>query len=344
MHHSAPRRLNVFSNKAFFSHFPRLLLSIFCLSALSGVAQVNAQVVDAYPAQPIKLVVPFPPGGATDIIARIIGQKLAEQLKVSVVIENKSGANGNIASEYVVRAQPDGYTLLYNTSSIASSPALYKKLNFDVRTDLAPVVLTTVIPLLLAVHPSVPVTNLKEFTALLKAKPDTLSYGSAGVGNVTHLSPFLVLQELGLIANHVPYKGSGPSMVGLVGGEIQFDMEPISVGLAYAKEGRIRPIAVSTLLRSPVLPNVPTLDESGMTGFEAGAWQGVMAPAKTPAAVITRLNAEIIKAMQAPDTKQSLLAQGAQVLGSTPGQYGAYLESEISRWSAVIKSSRTEPE
>ena len=317
--------------------------SLLALSAVSA-SSLYAQVVDGYPTQPIKLVVPFPPGGASDIIARIVGQKLAEQMKATVIIENKAGANGNIASEYVVRSKPDGYTLIYNSSSVALSPALYKNLSFDVQKDLAPVILTTVVPMLLNVNSAVPVTNFKEFVALLKAKPDSLSYGSAGVGNITHLAPFLVLEQLGLVANHVPYKGSGPAMIGLVGGEVQFDMQPLTVGLAYAKEGRVRPLAVSTLERSPALPNVPTLDESGLKGFELGAWQAIMAPAKTPPAIIKRLNTELMTVIMNPEIKEKLLSQGAQVLGSTPEQYGAYLASEIKRWDAVVKSSKTEPQ
>lgn len=317
--------------------------SLLVLSAVSA-SSLYAQVVDGYPTQPIKLVVPFPPGGASDIIARIVGQKLAEQMKATVIIENKAGANGNIASEYVVRSKPDGYTLIYNSSSVALSPALYKNLSFDVQKDLAPVILTTVVPMLLNVNSSVPVTNFKEFVALLKAKPDSFAYGSAGVGNITHLAPFLVLEQLGLVANHVPYKGSGPAMIGLVGGEVQFDMQPLTVGLAYAKEGRVRPLAVSTLERSPALPNVPTLDESGLKGFELGAWQAIMAPAKTPPAIIKRLNTELMTVIMNPEIKEKLLSQGAQVLGSTPEQYGAYLASEIKRWDAVVKSSKTEPQ
>lgn len=320
-----------------------IALSLLAVSAFTANS-AQAQVIDGYPTQPIKLVVPFPPGGASDIIARIVGQRLAEHMKATVVIENKAGANGNIAAEYVVRSKPDGYTLIYNSSSVALSPALYKNLSFDVQKDLAPVILTTVVPMLLNVNSSVPVTSFKEFVALLKAKPDSLSYGSAGVGNITHLAPFLMLEQLGLVANHVPYKGSGPAMIGLVGGEIQFDMQPLTVGLAYAKEGRIRPLAVSTLERSPALPNVPTLDESGLKGFELGAWQAIMAPAKTPPAIIKRLNTELMAVIMNPEIKDKLLSQGAQVLGSTPEQYGTYLSSEIKRWDAVVKSSKTEPQ
>ncbi len=325
----------------------RLSYALAVLGLFISITAVNscfAQSATAYPVQPIKIVVPFPPGGATDIIARIIGQKMSERMGVSVIIENKAGANGNIASEAVARAAADGYTLLYNTSSIALSPALYKNLTFDTQKDLAPVILTTVVPMLLAVNPSVPVNNVTELAALLKSKPGLITFGSAGIGNITHLAPLLMMDQLGVSANHIPYKGSAPSVMAVVAGEVQFDMEPMAVGLQFAKEGRIKPLAVSTLQRSPALPNVPTLDESGMKGFEVGAWQGIMAPGKTPAAIINRLNTEIMQIIAIPEIKEKLLSHGAQVLGSTPEQYANYLDAEIKRWDKVVKESNTKPE
>ena len=312
--------------------------------SLTAMHSSFAQPATTYPTQPIKIVVPFPPGGATDIIARIIGQKMSERMGVSVIIENKAGANGNIASEAVSRAPADGYTLLYNTSSLALSPALYKNLTFDTQKDLAPVILTTVVPMLLAVNPSVPVNNVMELAALLKSKPGLITFGSAGIGNITHLSPLLMMDQLGVSANHIPYKGSAPSVMAVVAGEVQFDMEPMAVGLQFAKEGRIKPLAVTTLQRSPALPNVPTLDESGMKGFEVGAWQGIMAPGKTPPAIISRLNTEIMQIIALPEVKEKLLSHGAQVLGSTPEQYASYLDAEIKRWDKVVKESNTKPE
>ena len=314
-----------------------------CIS-LTAMHTSFAQPATNYPTQPIKIVVPFPPGGATDIIARIIGQKMSERMGVSVIIENKAGANGNIASEAVSRAAADGYTLLYNTSSLALSPALYKNLTFDTQKDLAPVILTTVVPMLLAVNPSVPVNNVMELAALLKSKPGLITFGSAGIGNITHLSPLLMMDQLGVSANHIPYKGSAPSVMAVVAGEVQFDMEPLAVGLQFAKEGRLKPLAVTTLQRSPALPNVPTLDESGMKGFEVGAWQGIMAPGKTPPAIISRLNTEITQIIALPEIKEKLLSHGAQVLGSTPEQYASYLDAEIKRWDKVVKESNTKPE
>jgi len=319
---------------------------IGCLIAsVDSKAQVQGDNLRSdYPSQPIKIIVPFPPGGATDVIARIIAQKLTEQMGQTVIVENKAGANGNIAHEYVAKAPADGYTLLYNTSSIAVGAALYKKLNYNVRTDFAPIALTSVVPMLLAVNPNVPATNLRELIALLKRNPDGMSYGSAGVGNVTHLSPFMVLQKLNLVATHVPYKGSAPSVIGLVGGEIQFNMEPLTVGLPFVKEKRIRPIAVSTMERSPVLPDVPTLNESGMPGFEVGAWQGILAPANTSVSIVKRLNQEVMKALSSPDAIEKLQAQGAQLLKSTPQEYAAYLDKELNRWEEVVKSSGVQAE
>ena len=315
-----------------------LVLSSVILAASSG-SLAQAQSAAGYPAKPIKIVVPFPPGGATDIIARVIGQKISEQMGQSVIVENKAGANGNIASEYVAKAAPDGYTLLYNTSSVALSPALYKKLSFDIRTDFAPVVLSSAVPLLLTVNPSVGADNIKDFVALLRANPNALSYGSAGIGNITHLGSFLFLQSQGLIATHVPYKGSGPSVVATVAGEIQFNMEPLTVGLAYVKDKRIKALAVASLKRVPMLPEVPTMSESLMPGFEVGTWQGILAPAKTPPEIVNRLNAEVMKALAAPDVREKLQAQGAEILGSTPEQYAGYIKAEIERWGKVIKAS-----
>jgi tripartite-type tricarboxylate transporter receptor subunit TctC len=318
---------------------PFLLILSSAILAASAAGLAHAQSSGGFPNKPIKIVVPFPPGGATDIIARVIGQKLAEQMGQSVIVENKAGANGNIASEFVAKAAPDGYTLLYNTSSVALSPALYKKLNFDIRTDFAPVVLSSAVPLLLTVNPSVAADNIKDFVALLRANPNSMSYGSAGIGNITHLGSFLFLQSQGLVATHVPYKGSGPSVVATVAGEIQFNMEPLTVGLAYVKDRRIKALAVASLKRVTMLPDVPTMSESLMPGFEVGTWQGILAPARTPPEIVNRLNAEVMKALAAPEVRDKLQAQGAEILGSTPEQYAAYLKAEIERWGKVIKSS-----
>ena len=319
-----------------------IAVSICALALIDS--QAVGQTAASYPNRAIRIVVPFAPGGATDIIARVIGQKLSEQVGQPVVIDTKAGANGNIGAEYVAKAAPDGYTLLYNTSSIAMSPALYKNLGFNVLADFEPVILTSVVPLLLSVNTALPVSNIGEFIALLRQNPDKYAYGSAGLGNITHLGSFLFLQELGLKATHVPYKGSAPSVVAPVGGEVAFNMEPLTVGLGFVNDGKLRALAVSTKSRSSVLPSVPTLSETVMPGFEIGAWQGVMAPARTPKPIVDYLNRQITKALASEDVKAKLSAQGAELLGSTPEEYAAYLKTELARWEKAIKTSGVKQE
>ncbi len=309
------------------------------LGALNALHSPLALAQGVFPDKPIRMVLPFPPGGPTDLVARVLAQKMSDQMGQQVVIDNKPGANGNIAAELVAKANPDGYTVLYNTSSIALSATLYKKLNYDVKTDFAPIALTAVIPLVLMTHPSVPAQNLQEFVQHLKANPGKVSYGSAGNGNITHLGAFLVLQQKGLQANHIPYKGSVPALTDLVGGQTQFMTDTVNSALPFIRDNKLRAIAVTSLKRTQVLPGVPTLNELGMAGFEVGAWQGLLAPAKTPPEVIARLNAEITKALAAPDVRAKLAGQGADPLGSTPAEYGQYLRSEIDRFAQVIRQS-----
>jgi len=257
----------------------------------------------------------------------------------TVVVENKPGANGNIAAELVAKSLPDGYTVFYNTSAVALSPALYKKLGYDVLSDFAPVALTAVIPLVLAVHPSLPVTTIQEFIDYLKLNPGKFSYGSAGNGNITHLGAFLMLQAKGLSAAHIPYKGSAPALMDLVGGQTQFTTDTVNSALPFIKEKRLRALAVTSLTRTSVLPDVPTLNETVMPGFEVGAWQGLLVPAKTSPEIVKRLNAEILKALASSDVRAKLALQGAEPLGSTPTEYGAYIKSEVDRWIKVVKQS-----
>lgn len=316
----------------------RTLLKLAAIGLAAGAAPaLHAQT--AWPTQPVRMVIPFPPGGPTDLVGRVIAQALSEQLGQNVIVENKPGANANIAAELVARAPADGYTFMYNTSSLALSAVLYSKLNYDALKDFAPVALTAVVPMVLVVHPSVPAKTVPEFIDLLKKNPGKLVYGSAGNGNVTHLGAFQFLQANGLSATHVPYKGSSPALVDLAGGQTQFMTDTINSALPYIRDGRMRALAVTSAKRSPVLPDVPTLQESGMAGFEVGAWQGVVMPAKTPPEIVNKLNAEITKALKNPAVLEKLAAQGAQPLGSTPEQYGAYLRSEIQRWGAVAKAT-----
>lgn len=314
-------------------------MALACALVFSGMAAGPVLAQAGYPDKPIKLVLAFPPGGPTDLVARVLAQKLSEQMGQSVVVDNKPGANGNIAADFVAKAPADGYTVFYNTSAVALSPALYKKLNYDVRADFAPVALTAVIPLVLAVHPSLPVNTVQEFLDHVKANPGKLSYGSAGNGNITHLGAYLLLQGKGLTATHIPYKGSAPALTDLVGGQTQFITDTVNSALPFIKDKRLRALAVTSLKRTSVLPDVPTVNETVMAGFEVGAWQGMLVPAKTPPEIVRRLNAEILKALAASDVKAKLAVQGAEPLGSTPAEYGAYIKSEIERWDKAVKAT-----
>ena len=316
------------------STFRRTLLGLAAAACLPLAAWAQA-----YPNKPITLLVPFPPGGPTDLVARVLAKKMSEQMGQSIVIDNKPGANGNIAAVAAAKAPADGYTVLYNTSSITLSPALYKNLAYDVQRDLAPVALTAVVPLALVVNPGVPVNNVREFIAYAKANPGKLSYGSAGNGNVTHLAAFQLVRHHDIDATHVPYRGSAPADVDLVAGQIQFMTDTINSVMPFVKDKRLKLLAVTTSQRMSLFPDVPTLSETVMPGFEAGAWQGIMVPANTPKAVVQRLNAEINKALQSAEVKEKLALQGAEPLGSTSEEYGAYVKKERARWAAVVKAT-----
>lgn len=306
---------------------------------LAAFAAPAAHAQSAYPSKPITLVVPFPPGGPTDLVARVLAQKMGEQMGQQFIVDNRGGANGNIGSALVAKAPADGYTVLYNTSSIVLSPALYKSLSYDVQRDLAPVALTATVPLALVVNPSLPVNSMKEFVDYAKANPGKLSYGSAGSGNITHLGAFQFLQANGIDAVHVPYKGSAPADADLVGGQIQFMTDTINSVASFVRDKRMRLLAVTTPKRIPIFPDAPTVAESGMPGFEVSAWQGLMVPAKTPEPIIKRLNSELMKALQNPEVQKKLAAQGAIALGSSPEEYGSYVKSELARWSKIVKQT-----
>jgi tripartite-type tricarboxylate transporter receptor subunit TctC len=328
--HSSPS-LNFLSRRS---------LALASTAALLGFASAGAFAQGpAFPSKPITMVVPFPPGGPTDLVARVLAQKLGEQMGQSILVDNRGGANGNIGAQLVAKAPADGYTILYNTSSITLSPALYKSVSYDVQKDFAPVALVAVVPLALVVHPSIPANNVKEFVAYAKAHPGKLSYGSAGNGNVTHLGAFQFVQANSIEATHVPYKGSAPADVDLVGGQIQFMTDTVNSVMSFVRDKRMKMLAVTTARRMTLFPDVPTLAESGMPGFEVGAWQGVMVPTGTPQAVVDKLNAEIVKALNSPDVRQRLALQGAEPLGSTPQEYGAYVKKELSRWAGVVKAT-----
>lgn len=302
----------------------------------NGYAQSNSK---DWPNRPITLVVPFPPGGPTDLIARVLAKQLGEQLNQSFIVENKGGANGNIGGQAVANAQPDGYTALYNTSSLALSPSVYKNMTYSPTTSLAPVSTTAVVPLILLVNNNVPVNTIEEFVTYAKKNPGRLSYSSSGNGNITHLSAFLLSQALGIDAVHVPYKGSSPAMVDLMGGQVQFGTNTLNDSIPLVRDKRLKGLALTSLQRSSALPEVPTVSETVLKGFEMGAWQGIMVPAGTDAAIIEKFSNEVRKALQNPTVLKQLADQGAQALGSTPAEYRNYLASEIKRFSEVVKAA-----
>ena len=324
------------------THAPcRSRLMLACAAAAIGIAAlaVPSAHAQSYPNKPITLIVPFPPGGPTDLVARVLAQTMSGQMGQQIIVDNRGGANGNIGSAAVAKAAPDGYTVLYNTSSITLSPALYKSLPYDVQRDLAPVGLTATVPLALVVNPAIPANNVKEFIAYAKANPGKLSYGSAGNGNITHLGAFQFLQANGIQAVHIPYKGSAPADADLVGGQIQFMTDTINSVAGFVREKRLRLLAVTTTKRTSLFPDTPTMAESGLPGFDVSAWQGLMVPANTPEPIIKRLNAEMGKALQNPEVLKKLAAQGAIPLGSTPQEYGDYIKAELTRWSTIVKQT-----
>ena len=297
-----------------------------------------------WPARPVRMILAFPPGGPTDIVSRVLAQKLGEQLGQQVLVDNKPGAGGNIGAELAARAPGDGYTIFYNTSAIVINPALYGKASYDTLKDFVPVVLTAAIPMVLVVNPALPAKSMKEFVDLARSKPGQLNYSSSGSGTITHLASAMLSAQMGLATQHVPYKGSAPGLVDLAAGQTQFMTDTINTALPYIKDGRLRALAVTSAKRSSVLPDAPTFGESGLAGFDAAAWQGVVVPAGTPQEIVTRLNAEINKALQDPGVRARLAGQGADVLGGTPAEYAAYIRAEMPRWARAIRESGAKAE
>jgi tripartite-type tricarboxylate transporter receptor subunit TctC len=308
------------------------------LGALISLAAAPAAFAQAapWPARPIRLIIPFPPGGPTDLVARVLAERMSRTLGQPLIIENRPGANGNIGNDAVAKAEADGYTVLYNTSSIALSPAIYAKLPYDAQRDLAPVVQTATIPMVLAVNPSVPVQDVRGFVEHLRARPNALSYGSSGTGNVTHLTAVMLLRSQGLEAVHVPYRGSAPALIDAISGQVQFVTDTVNSALPLIRDGKLRALAVTSPKRLAPLPDVPTIAETLIPGFEAGAWQGIMVPARTPRAVVDRLNAAAMEALADPAVLAKLAEQGTEPLGSTPDEYGRILRDETVRWGRVI--------
>lgn len=311
----------------------------FAAAVLVGIAG-GACAQSAYPSKPIHLVVPFSSGGPSDVLARAIGQKLGESLRLPVVIENRTGAGGNIGSDYVAKAPPDGYTLILGTVGTHSINAgLYSKLPFDTLRDFAPVALVASATIVMVAHPSVPAKSIRELVTLAKSTPGQLNFASPGSGTPQHLSAELFKTTAGVELTHIPYKGAAPALTDLLGGQVSLGFVSIPAALPHVKAGKLRALGVTATKRSAVAPEVPTIAESGLPGYEVENWYGVLAPAGTPGEIIKKLNAEIIKVLERPDVRESLNTQGFDVLQSTPEQFAAFMKTELVKWAKVVKLS-----
>jgi tripartite-type tricarboxylate transporter receptor subunit TctC len=312
------------------------------LAALAISLAAHAQ---GYPAKPVRMIVAYPPGGGTDIVGRVVAQKLGESLGHSVVVENRGGASGNIGTEFAARAAPDGYTILMgNVAPNAINVSLFKSLPFDPVADLVPVSLVASTPNILVVHPSTPARTVKELIALAKAKPGVLNFASAGVGSSSHLAGELFHILAGADIVHVPYKGAGPAMVDVLSGQIQLYFATMPAAMPHVKSGKLAPIAVTSARRSPALPDLPTIAEAGVPGYEASTWYGVLAPAHTAQAVVARLHGEIVRVLADAALRERLADQGFEPVGNSPEEFGAYIKSEIVKWGKVIRDAGIRPE
>jgi tripartite-type tricarboxylate transporter receptor subunit TctC len=313
-----------------------LCAALASLLAVSGGAAAQG----GFPSRPITIVVGFAAGGATDTAARIIARKLSENMGVSVLVDNRAGAGGNIAHQQVANAPPDGYTILLGSvGPLAVAPHLVKNLPYDPQKDLAPLTMGVMFPNILVVNPGVPAKTLQEFVALAREKPGKLEYGSTGVGSAAHLAGELLKQRAGIDLTHVPYKGGGAAMPDILGGRIASYWSPPSTALPYIQTGKLRPLASTGAARSPVLPDVPTVAESGFPGFEASNWYAFVAPGKTPAEILDRWNAELVKALNAPDIREQLLQHGLEPRPGTREELAAYIRKETDTWGKVIRAA-----
>jgi tripartite-type tricarboxylate transporter receptor subunit TctC len=306
------------------------------MGMLVAVAATSAHAQE-YPAKPIRWIIPYPTGGTSDFLARIIGQKLTDAWKQPVLVDNRSGANGNIGTEMAAKAPPDGYTILLVASTFTMNPWVYPNLSFDTERDFAPI--TTILwqPYLLSVHPSLPVRTVKELIALARSRPGAIDYGSGGVGNATHIAGERFASMASVKLNHVPYRGVGPSITALLGGEVQVLYASSVAVQPYIKSGRMRVLAVTGEKRVAQLPNVPTVSESGVPGYVEGNWQAVLAPAKTPQAVITRLNQELVRIIRTPEITAQILQVGADVIANSPEDTAALIRGDLKKYAAVVK-------
>jgi tripartite-type tricarboxylate transporter receptor subunit TctC len=310
---------------------------MYCLIALLIAAPAGAQ---NYPTKPIRMIVGSAPGGPIDFSARLVAQKLTESLGQSVVVDNRTGASGTIGTDYVAKSTPDGYTLLMGSAAtLCIVPHIYPKIPYDTLKDFAPISMVTAVSYVLVVHPSVAVKSPQEFIALAKAKPGQLRFGSAGSGSVTHLGVELFKSMAGFDAIHVPYKGAGPAMIDLIGGQLDFMLDSLLTSTPLVKIGKLRALATTGLKRPAVMPDVPTMSETVLPGFKVDTWFGLVAPAKTPRELVAKLNQAVVKGLANTETRERLQTQGIEPVGNSPAEFAQQLREELPKWGKVVKIS-----
>lgn len=319
-------------------------LLVCALGMTASHAAAERDPAAHYPNRPVRFIVPFAPGGGTDIVARAIAQKLGEAWGQQVVVDNRGGGGTVIGTELGARAVPDGHTLTMGTTTLAINPSVRRKLPYDALKDFTPVTQTAFQAYVLATHASVPAKSVKEFIALAKAKPATLNYGSPGTGTGSHLAGELFRAMSSIDVVHVAYKGSGPALADLVGGQIQFILGTILSTYPQVKAGRLRALGVSSLKRSAVMPEVPTIDEAGVPGYNATSWNGVIVPVRTPPAIVRKLHKDVVAVLRTPEVRDRLAGDGAEPVGSTPEEFAAHIRSEMAKWAKAVKLAGIAPE
>ena len=311
-----------------------------CFAALGLLFAAAGALAQSYPTKPIRMLIGFPPGGGTDIIGRLVAQKLGEALGQQIIVDNRSGASGQLAAELVSKAAPDGYTIMMaHIAAISILPSLVSKLPYNPQKDFAPVSLSAIGPNLLVVHPSVPAKTVKELVALAKSRPGQLQYASPGAGTVQHLAGELFKLQAKVDMLHVPYKGSGQSIVDLIAGHVHLDFDAVPPVINFVRQGKLRALAVTSAKRFSLLPDMPTIEESGVPGFDMSTWWGIVAPAAVSKDIINKLNTEMVKAIRQPDAKEKISGVGADIVGNTPDEFAAFIRAETEKYARIIKAA-----
>ena len=300
---------------------------------------VAPSAAQTYPDRPLRLIVPYAPGGGTDLTSRLIARRLTENFRQQVIVDNRAGGAGNIGCEIAARSAPDGYTLLTAGISFSINVSIFARLNYDPVRDFDPVSLVATVPLIVVVNPAVPATSIRELIALAKAKPGTLNYASGGTGTANHIAGELFKYMTGTDIVHVPYKGGGPALADVIGGQVQLLFNTMTSTVGFMNSGKLRALAVTGAKRSPGVPNLPTVAEAGVPGFDVGAWFGIVVPRGTPRPLVNKLNGEIVRITRQPEAREQFAAQGAEAVGSTPEEFGRHLRTEIDKWAKVAKAA-----